>query len=490
MEEVPIQDQVNNLEFGSEFKITRATEELWTILLLLCVVQNKWSGTGYLQQLVNLSGRTPKTVSKSLQQLEELNKQPGVKEEITGFSDTVEKYRILSDNLAIQRQAYDQAYGIAQMNLAQVGGEEAERLLGVVGKQQTAKQRQLQERMTNALRQQEFLKTELSINNLKMQAAVDEAKFNAWKTDREVVSLVAGMASSEEMGKVINNLAFDRRTGKLSYNKAELLKSMETQFGSDPNFSKAWVSLDKWLGDKTRDFTSQPPPDYSQRYLDQLKDESQKLKVAQDLYLWLQDRTADVGRWLYSDDPDNILMRDEYKRAYTDEYGQDKAANLRTEDYFKEVRLIDKIDIPALKQRAGLLYNYLWNPNSGDYYKRTLDQFTRLVGRTNIQTGETIPLKYGDIKRPVDPFTGYQYEFKVGEFDKHEDGTVDTSGIMLYTPAGTLGWHPYDPSNGIDMSTIIHQANIKALEQKTKAREKKERKMQRQIEIPSVSTLY
>ncbi|MHA1435529.1 MAG: hypothetical protein ACTSO7_16930 [Candidatus Heimdallarchaeota archaeon] len=36
-------------------------------------MQNKWSGTGFLQQLVDLSGRTPKTVSKSLQQLEELN---------------------------------------------------------------------------------------------------------------------------------------------------------------------------------------------------------------------------------------------------------------------------------------------------------------------------------------------------------------------------------------------------------------------------------
>ncbi|MHA1125686.1 MAG: hypothetical protein ACTSQX_08675 [Candidatus Heimdallarchaeota archaeon] len=73
MEEVPIQDQLNNHVNGAEYKITRATEEIWFVLLLLCVVQNKWSGTGFLQQLVDLSGRTPKTVSKSLQQLEELN---------------------------------------------------------------------------------------------------------------------------------------------------------------------------------------------------------------------------------------------------------------------------------------------------------------------------------------------------------------------------------------------------------------------------------
>ncbi len=72
MDEVSVQEQMNNLENGVEYKITRATEELWFILLLLCVVQNKWSGTGYLQQLVNLSERTPKTVSKSLQQLAEL----------------------------------------------------------------------------------------------------------------------------------------------------------------------------------------------------------------------------------------------------------------------------------------------------------------------------------------------------------------------------------------------------------------------------------
>jgi len=56
-------------EIGISNKFTRSMEEVLLTLLLLCSVQNKWSTKGLVNQLITLTGRTPKTTGTTLQKL-------------------------------------------------------------------------------------------------------------------------------------------------------------------------------------------------------------------------------------------------------------------------------------------------------------------------------------------------------------------------------------------------------------------------------------
>ncbi|RLI64077.1 hypothetical protein DRO91_08035 [Candidatus Heimdallarchaeota archaeon] len=66
-------DQTSTILEGlKHFKITSSMEEILLTLLFLCIIENKWSVTGFVQALVKITGRTPKTIGVTLQKLDNM----------------------------------------------------------------------------------------------------------------------------------------------------------------------------------------------------------------------------------------------------------------------------------------------------------------------------------------------------------------------------------------------------------------------------------
>lgn len=66
------QESLSDIQVGIEVKFTNAMEEVLMLLLFLCIIQNKWAGKGFVNQLIAFTGRTPKTIGVTLQKLADL----------------------------------------------------------------------------------------------------------------------------------------------------------------------------------------------------------------------------------------------------------------------------------------------------------------------------------------------------------------------------------------------------------------------------------
>lgn len=64
-----LQERHSDIQVGIEVKFTNAMEEVFVLLLLLCIIQNIWSGKGFVKQLIILTNKTPKTIGVTLQKL-------------------------------------------------------------------------------------------------------------------------------------------------------------------------------------------------------------------------------------------------------------------------------------------------------------------------------------------------------------------------------------------------------------------------------------
>ena len=62
----------SDIQVSIEVKFTNAMEEIFVLLLLLCIIQNKWVGKGFVKQLIIITNKTPKTIGVTLQKLAEL----------------------------------------------------------------------------------------------------------------------------------------------------------------------------------------------------------------------------------------------------------------------------------------------------------------------------------------------------------------------------------------------------------------------------------
>ena len=65
-------ERQSEIQVKIDVKFTSAMEEVFVLLLLLCVIQNKWIGKGFVQPLIELADKTPKTVGITLQKLADL----------------------------------------------------------------------------------------------------------------------------------------------------------------------------------------------------------------------------------------------------------------------------------------------------------------------------------------------------------------------------------------------------------------------------------
>ena len=65
------QDSDSTKSISFDVKITATIEKVLLLLVLACCVSNKWSATGYVKYLIQVTGKTPKTIGSVLKWLVE-----------------------------------------------------------------------------------------------------------------------------------------------------------------------------------------------------------------------------------------------------------------------------------------------------------------------------------------------------------------------------------------------------------------------------------
>jgi len=379
------------------------------------------------------------------EQLSAINEDPTVKENQVDLEKQLSTFASFSVNVLRRQEELNKLYGGTIQNLGMVGGEDAGRLVDVLSGQQKQKISNLERQRKLPFETQAFKQSMFQVESIKTDLLLDNIKLDDLKEDRKVTSLMAKIISGDEFSKL--NLIFNQASGKKGFNLENFRNNMFLQYGSDPEFAKAWAGVDALIRKNTLNWRSQFSKTgnmgttlmenitFTKRKYNELVEATKRMDL-----LRFPNETEDF-QW----------VRDEYKRTALALFANDvKKRQKEINEFGSSLQVIKAMETG--EDLAKEVYDVMYDKTSDQYYNKNYKDL-----------GNLLTSQYGEYT-PVSPF------FRKGTLDNPRsypliDGSfLDPTKIIVPVdaslfPNGGGGYYdPGDPETYVDYESRVAEA--------------------------------